>query len=697
VIQGQYLFPETQQCQLHAIFRQRYADMAPAPGMPTIALPESLECVGSTYSTLTLAPQQGQQPEPVPCITEYRLLVEYPPLESEITEKFPGTLKQYRQWEAELLARNRAAVRGSDKAKRDPKKDKNDDKKKEKKDKRSRSRRRKSSLNSVAEDLAEAAPEPTFLPDLRLTAFDHTVQVLRYRSEWSTARTTEELLNLALAARNGNTQEEMAREGVGSVINEEPCEEDAPPAGAADPGAEAVDASAAPEAAEVQGDAEAPPVDAEAAAADGTEVLPGDGEACGESAVGSTLSARLPTGRSRQASRRAADEEVASFAYFKSAEGHQFLEEYAHRQPDRIPTPRRSTVPSATWNAWNPRLVGEPEPEEEAMIRPADLVSFGEGDSEVSEAPVVATRSDAPSLGNRRLSRVPESAAQQPPPGPHPCKRASTWDIFGEPREKPVKPVVQASVAINNDYLQVEGATDRRVRTASIAHKKNSGKAPSVATVRRAGIHQAGYMPELTAKDFLSSPLSNPADQHWKVSSTMQGLGDSDKLVEVKPASCRFGPLRKGGLYRMAFYLRNLDVDVTRFNIAKVKSDFVRVDYQPGHLAPGMATKVVVEVAAKAAAKIEQLVEIKMKAHVVQIPVTARILDAEEFDRLDAESLALHGRRIGRHHERPEVNKPGPVERVEDEALCREVLGIAYVPPPLDFDDDNPTLIPTLM
>merc|ERR1719356_271862 len=138
----------------------------------------------------------------------------------------------------------------------------------------------------------------------------------------------------------------------------------------------------------------------------------------------------------------------------------------------------------------------------------------------------------------------------------------------------------------------------------------------------------------------------------------------------------------------MAFFVRNLDVDVTRYGVAPLKSDFVRVKYTPGHLAPGMATKVEVEVLALAPAKVEQLV----KAHVIRVPVTARIFDAEEYDRLDAESLALHGRRIGRHREvGDDVNKKSPVQLVDDEKECRAKLGDAYLPPPLDFGEDAPT------
>jgi len=281
-----------------------------------------------------------------------------------------------------------------------------------------------------------------------------------------------------------------------------------------------------------------------------------------------------------------------------------------------------------------------------------------------------------------------EPEQQETPPGPHPDKRSAEWDVYGGRRpEKP--PVSQAYMEINAEYLEVEGATDRRVRTSSVSQKKNAVKAPSVSSVRKTGVHQIGRGTEISAQEILGDAIHH-VDEHWKLSSTMQGLGSQNALVDVRPGACRFGPLRRGSLYRMAFFVRNLDVDVTRFNVAPVKSEYVSVHYQPGHLAPGIAAKVVVEIAALAPQKVEQLVEVKLKAHVVRVPVTARIFDAEEYDRLDAESMALHGRRIGRHRERTEANKPGPVELVTDVSYCRKVMADRYMAPPPDFEEPLP-------
>merc|ERR1719191_1785584 len=101
-----------------------------------------------------------------------------------------------------------------------------------------------------------------------------------------------------------------------------------------------------------------------------------------------------------------------------------------------------------------------------------------------------------------------------------------------------------------------------------------------------------------------------------------------------------------------------------------------------------MASKVVVEIRAKGPTHVEQLIEIKVKAHIVRVPVTARIFDQDEYDRLDNESLTLHGRRIGRHREKPDGRGMGPVELVRDDQYCRKVMGMNYIPFPPDLDQD---------
>merc|ERR1719169_173679 len=89
-----------------------------------------------------------------------------------------------------------------------------------------------------------------------------------------------------------------------------------------------------------------------------------------------------------------------------------------------------------------------------------------------------------------RLVRTEDVQIQRPssPPGPHPDKKSVKYDVYGEYRPVP-PPAPKAFPAPNEQFLEVEAETDRRVRTSSVVLKKNALLAPSVQQVRRAGLH----------------------------------------------------------------------------------------------------------------------------------------------------------------------------------------------------------------
>lgn len=342
-----------------------------------------------------------------------------------------------------------------------------------------------------------------------------------------------------------------------------------------------------------------------------------------------------------------------SFAYFKSDTGLQFLMDTGMLDPDKpqqaVVKEKRPRPPPAPLprSPWYPRLVGEPEDEPEEEASPT-----GEDQEEWPGQPKLSADFNVPEFGalheddGEKLvfqpgDRFPIAPVQdEAPVGPHPDKKAPMWDVYGEPRG-PKGKISQAYVGVNTDYLEVEGPTGRKINTSALAHKR----------------------------------------------SEVKGLGDNHMMVEIVPGACRFGLLRQGSLYRMHFYIRNLEVDVTRFNVRVPDSKFIRLQWQPGQLAPGMAAKVSVEMLATEQQRIEQLVEIVTKAHVIRVPITARIIGAEEYDRLDAESLALHGRRIGRHRERSETHRPGPVQLITEPIYCKKVMGAAWQPLPSDLEE----------
>ena len=48
----------------------------------------------------------------------------------------------------------------------------------------------------------------------------------------------------------------------------------------------------------------------------------------------------------------------------------------------------------------------------------------------------------------------------------------------------------------------------------------------------------------------------------------------SPDLPQVQPGAIRFGALRAGGVYRLPVFLKNLDVDVTRYTIKPLEEPY---------------------------------------------------------------------------------------------------------------------------
>jgi len=691
VVKGEVMASPLEGCRCHSIFLTKVLDgfAKLGAGASTDAPTLSLGSLGTgwSFSSLPVSPAQS----PPPTVVKFRRLIEYPAFTEDTHQMFLGTLKQYREWEQAEIMKRRAIMAVEDKKKGG----KADAKKGAKKDDKKGKKKGKGKL--IEEEVVEVVEVvlPKFVEDLNLNPFDHAVEVLRLRSELLPEPTNKELLTKDLARLEIDTVVPRGfLEGFGDVTTLP---------------------SAAPEA------ATAPAVSAASTAPAGNAgrapplALP---RATPQEALKQQETAQLPElqglltedGYSRPPRSVAQRlEDGPTFSYFDSIMGIQFLDEL---DPDKRATSRKEKVarqPQAPKkrSPWNPLLLGEspendaqdgqelqeqqsPEAQDDGQDQRVRMQAAQEGypGAQAGGMQGEGDLMDSDQYNMQQQPRLPIVAEDaDAPPGPHPDKKGNLWDIYGQPRvQRPV--ASHAYVMLNSDYLEVEGATDRRVRTSSIAHKKNAGKAPSVSTVRKTGQHALGTGTEIAAKEILGElGLTNP-EEHWKLTSSMQGLGDSNSLVEVTPGICRFGPVRQGGVYRMAFYLRNLDVDVTRFNVGRLKSEFVSVSHQPGQIAPGMAAKIVVEIMAKQPGKVEQLVEVRVKAHVIRIPVTARILEAEEYDRLDAERLVLHGKSIGRHREKSDGGEKRAVEVVADENYCRKVLGQSYLPLP-DLEDNT--------
>lgn len=139
--------------------------------------------------------------------------------------------------------------------------------------------------------------------------------------------------------------------------------------------------------------------------------------------------------------------------------------------------------------------------------------------------------------------------------------------------------------------------------------------------------------------------------------------------IEVQPGSLRFGVLRAGGVYRMPVFLKNTDVDVVRFTVKPLEEPFLKLWYAHAPLAPGMNVKIMVEIIAHGPAKIDTFLDLRVKSHIAKVPIQANIMPTAEYDRLELETVRLHGRKIA---------KKG-VEIVADEQYAKKALGGGYV------------------
>lgn len=659
VLENEPMGPPMENCKCHTIFKAASSD-AKRLSVDQLQLPPVIAGCEMAGAMATQA-----QPDIKKTFTEFRQFVEYPPITDELREKFYNALARYEHWEFDHRAAHAEIGKGLDKGKKDKKggggakgKDSKDKKKKGAKDgggKRS-SMRTGSAMSAEEEAIQRAIEEGP-----KISAFELEVMSLKLRQNEKPKPDCDALLKVGMEARSRQGEDveldeaaqkiqavfrgKKARERVEDIKAEQAVEEEARELPAD----------------ELTTEKPAEPTTATVEEAPAAPTVP----------VPPRSKCRVTTSA------------MPIFSYFESEQGLQFLLDSGGLEPDRkIKTKSLNHMPKLPIaeedrTPWNPRLVDEEEdPNLETTARMVEEVPEVEdvapGDQHMDAQPQAASGYPAEGLGPRTPVLRPERPSS--PPGPHPDKKSSKYDVYGTKKEPP-KPVPQAYVSYNAEFLEIESAVDRRVRTASIAHKKNATSAPSVSAVRKSGSFQDGAGYERATGVVGELRLPDPRE-NWQLTSTMQGLGDPTKLVDVTPGICRFGPLRCGCVYRMNFFLRNLDVDTTRFNVARVDSAFVNVHYAPQLLAPGMAAKIAVEIVAGAPARVEQLVEVRVKAHVVQVPVTARVFDAAEYDRLDLESINLHGRHIGR------LRKGGPVELVTDEAYCRKVLGEQYAGPP---------------
>ncbi|KAF4743910.1 sperm associated antigen 17, partial [Perkinsus olseni] len=235
------------------------------------------------------------------------------------------------------------------------------------------------------------------------------------------------------------------------------------------------------------------------------------------------------------------------------------------------------------------------------------------------------------------------------PEGPHPDKRGSQWDVYGDPRVHEGSSE-DACLIRNGEFVSTEAPVDRRVRTSSLARKMEGVEAPGAMEIRKSGSHTGVIERYLHA-----TGIAHDGDraQTELLTASLLGLGDPGKLIEVSPVRLVFGSIRQYGIYRMVVKVRNLDSDVTRLKVKIVgnipsKEAIVRPIYRPGPLPPGLAANIGVELIAREPCKVEVILQIASKGQIAQIPVLGEVVSGRDYNYLPTGSMKVSSYRCVR-------------------------------------------------
>jgi len=111
-------------------------------------------------------------------------------------------------------------------------------------------------------------------------------------------------------------------------------------------------------------------------------------------------------------------------------------------------------------------------------------------------------------------------------------------------------------------------------------------------------------------------------------------------MFRCNPSAANLGATRVAWTYRYKIHLLNAGNDIARFRVKPPSSAFLRVVYQPGPLAAGMSCPLEVEMTAKEPGDLVDSFDVVTENEVFSIPISAIVLNEEEFEAFSAE----HGR-----------------------------------------------------
>ncbi|KAJ3282059.1 Sperm-associated antigen 17 [Borealophlyctis nickersoniae] len=283
--------------------------------------------------------------------------------------------------------------------------------------------------------------------------------------------------------------------------------------------------------------------------------------------------------------------------YFESPEGRAFLTQSAKEEKLRPKPTSQKTAPSEpttrdegrdTTHTQTPRTADREEPVPIAASAETNVEEVAEPNQSLvgaveQDANEIAPQKPAPlpSIKSLAPSHPPQPPVEHTPP-PHPHNPTEV-NVLGQPRS--CKVLLPSSIRgtkprhtdPNAHFLNVEAAARRKVQTASTA---------------------AG--------------------------GTAASLG----AFTLLPAKCRFGSIHAGVKYRTSLLMTNTGNDSTRFRIKVPKDAKFSVSYKPGPVAPGMHTKVHIDITPVVGKvnTIKEEFQIVTETEILHVPVTASIL-----------------------------------------------------------------------
>lgn len=221
--------------------------------------------------------------------------------------------------------------------------------------------------------------------------------------------------------------------------------------------------------------------------------------------------------------------------------------------------------------------------------------------------------------------------------------KSKNFDVYGNPRQD--KLTVNAlrtsspESTPNAKFILTESATDRRGRTVSQSNRVHI-KAPTVQEMRREGTHSVlhkALMKKQSYKEMIDT-------QNMMISAyTNDPLKRS---LQIIPASLRYGVVKAGEVYEMTVLLKNEDSQLLRFIVRQPPRKDIKILFKPAPIAPGMFTKLTAEICVKNPEKFESEFEVASKTEIFRIPVFVNALSSEEYEKINEESVRLHGRSI---------------------------------------------------